>query len=945
MNYDGKNFIIVKGAKENNLKDINVVIPKNKLVVFTGLSGSGKSSLAFNTIYEEGRRRYIDSLSSYARQFLGGTKKPNVDSIEGLSPAISIEQKTTHNNPRSTVGTITEIYDYLRLLFARLGKPFCPKHNIEISAQNLKDILDSVMNHDEGSKLVILAPILTNAKGENQKLLERLKREGFLRIKVNDEFFNLDDEISLPKNKKYDLEIVVDRIVLNHDTRERVSEAIVIALEYSKGLVNVEIMGKPKETYSQLYSCIHKDFEMPKIEPKLFSFNSPYGMCQSCKGIGLILRPDLDLLIPNKTLSINQGAIEFSGFAPNKDGLDWQEFEALLNHYKIDKDLPIENMTDEALEIIKYGSTEAISYSLFSKKNTYKKFNIIEGIFTKLDRRYLDTTSDDVREYYKKRMSEVKCNICKGMRLNTYALAVQIDGININGFVSLSIDESLEKLLSFKFNDIEQKISDSILNELSNRLTFLKDVGLDYLTLNRAAETLSGGEAQRIRLATQIGSKLVGVLYVLDEPSIGLHQSDNDKLIKTLKHMVEIGNTLIVVEHDEETIMNSDYIVDIGPLAGDEGGQIIGTGTLQEIMDNKNSITGQYLSKTLQIMIPKSRRSGNGKVLEIIGAKENNLRGIDVKFPLGKLISVTGVSGSGKSTLINQILIKALQKELTNHNIKPGQFKKINGIYNIDKVVKVSQSPIGRTPRSNPATYTTVFDDIRTVFTLAELSRARGYEKGRFSFNVKGGRCEKCSGDGSIKIEMHFLPNVYVVCDYCEGKRYNLETLEVKYKNKNIADILEMSVKEALNFFVSKPKIREKLKILEEVGLGYIKLGQNATTLSGGEAQRIKLSTHLQKSATGKTVYILDEPTTGLHTYDIQNLLNILNKIVDKGDTVIVIEHNLDIIKSSDYIIDLGPGGGNKGGKVITTGTPEQIVKNKDSLTAKYLKKVMDSEK
>lgn len=944
MNSNKKNFIYIKGAKENNLKNINLIIPKDKLIVFTGLSGSGKSSLAFSTIYEEGRRRYIDSLSSYARQFLGGTKKPDVDSIEGLSPAISIEQKTTHNNPRSTVGTITEIYDYLRLLFARLGKPFCPKHNIEISSQKLKDILDSIMNNCEGSKLIILSPILSGAKGENSKLIERLKREGFLRIKVNDEFFNLDDEISLSKNKKYDLEIVIDRITLSEETRERISEAVVIALEHSKGLVNVDVMGKTKEKYSQLYSCIFKDFEMPKIEPKLFSFNSPYGMCDYCKGIGLTLRPDIDLLIPNKDLSINQGAIEFSGFSPN-EGLDWQEFSALLNFYNISKDLSINEMTEENMGIIKYGSTENISYSLSSKTNTYKKTNKIEGVFNKLDRRYLDTTSDDVREYYKKKMSEIKCHFCQGKRLNNFALAVQINGMNINDFVALSIDESIEKLIAFEFGENEKLIANPIMKELLNRLSFLKDVGLNYLNLNRTAETLSGGEAQRIRLATQIGSQLVGVLYVLDEPSIGLHQSDNEKLIKTLQHMVKIGNTLIVVEHDEETIMKAEYIVDIGPLAGEEGGEIVAQGTLEDIMNNKNSITGQYLSKEKIIEVPKSRRSGNGKVLEIIGAKENNLKNINVKFPLGKLISITGVSGSGKSTLINHVLIKALEKQLTNPNIKPGKFEKINGIYNIDKVVKVSQSPIGRTPRSNPATYTTVFDDIRNVFSLVELSRSRGYEKGRFSFNIKGGRCDKCNGDGSIKIEMHFLPNVYIVCDHCEGKRYNLETLEVKYKNKSISDVLEMSVKEALHFFISKPKIRDKLKILEEVGLGYIRLGQSATTLSGGEAQRIKLATHLQKSSTGKTIYILDEPTTGLHTYDIQNLLNILNKIVDNGDTVIVIEHNLDIIKCSDYIIDLGPSGGNKGGKVIVSGTPEQIVKNQASLTAKYLKELIKDEK
>ncbi|AAT27667.1 excinuclease ABC subunit UvrA [[Mycoplasma] mobile] len=937
---DTHNFISIKGAKENNLKNIDVVIPKNKLVVFTGLSGSGKSSLAFNTIYEEGRRRYVDSLGSYARQFLGGTKKPDVHSIDGLSPAISIEQKTTHNNPRSTVGTVTEIHDYLRLLYARIGHPFCSNHKIKITSQKLKDILNTVFSYEKDSKILILAPVISGAKGTHQVLLEKLKKD-FLRLKIDGEIYSLDEEINLDKSKKHDIEIVVDRLILNEENRSRIADGIEIALEYSKGLVNVEILGKEKKMFSQLFSCPYGDFEMPKIETKLFSFNSPYGMCEVCKGIGVSLKSDPDLLIPDKTKSILQGAIIPFQNTVETSNLDWQEFKALLDYYEISAAKPIEKMTKSELDIIYYGSKEDINYTNVSVSgNKYTRFNKIEGILTKMERRFLETTSEQLRTWYLKFMSEIQCSKCKGDRLNDYALAVQIEGLNISDFSKLSIEEGLSKILSLEISSFEKEVSTLIVNEIVNRLTFLSDVGLEYLTLNRTAETLSGGEAQRIRLATQIGSNLTGVLYVLDEPSIGLHQKDNEKLIKTLKHMVEIGNTLIVVEHDDETILEADYILDIGPKAGNEGGQIVAQGSVEDIKKSKESITGKYLSGELKIEIPTFRRSGSGEIIRVIGAKENNLKNIDVKFPIGKFIAVTGVSGSGKSTLVNEVLIKGIEF-VKGSQVHPGKHKEIKGLHNIDKIIQISQSPIGRTPRSNPATYTTVFDDIRDLFANTEDARASGFLKGRFSFNVNGGRCDKCSGDGYLKIEMHFLPDVYVVCDHCDGKRYNPETLEIKYKFKNISDVLDMTVSEAFDFFANRAKIREKLETLMDVGLGYIKLGQPATTLSGGEAQRVKLATHLLKKSTGKTLYVLDEPTTGLHSYDVSNLLEVLKRIVNKGDTVIVIEHNLDVIKSVDYIIDLGPGGGTNGGKIVATGTPEQVAEIKESFTGQYLKRML----
>ncbi|MBN0919674.1 excinuclease ABC subunit UvrA [[Mycoplasma] gypis] len=934
--------IIVKGAKENNLKNVDLEIPKNKLVVFTGLSGSGKSSLAFNTIYEEGKRRYVDSLSSYARQFLGNSKRPNVDSIEGLSPSISIEQKTTHNNPRSIVGTVTEIYDYLRLLYARIGRAYCPKHKTEIKAQKHKDIINAIFKYPEGTKLYILSPVVQGEKGTHQTLLSKLKKDGFVRVKINDDIFSLDEEIKLDKNKRWNIDIVIDRLSLKEELRNRVSEAVEIALEYSKGLINIhDVDGGNTEQFSIYHACEQGDFDMPKIEPKLFSFNSPYGMCDECKGLGLKLSTDITKIIPNPKKSIRAGGIKYFENTVETKNLEWQEFKVLLDYYEIDINIPIEKIDQEKMHYLLYGSDEEIEYTLISASgNRYNRKGYIEGIANMLERKYLETSSEEIRTWYKKFMSEVTCSSCKGSRLNKYALAVRINSLNIFEICNQDIGAIFDFINNLDLTETEKEISNLILIETKHRLEFLINVGLDYLTLNRKAETLSGGESQRIRLATQIGSNLTGILYVLDEPSIGLHQHDNRKLLNSLKKMVEIGNTLVVVEHDEETIYEADYIVDIGPQAGDEGGYIVATGSVEDIAKEPTSITGKYLSGEWKIEIPEFRRSGNGKVLKIKDAKENNLKNVSVDIPLGKLICVTGVSGSGKSTLINEILVNELGSYLTDP-LYDGKKAKLIGIGNIDKIIQITQSPIGRTPRSNPATYTSVFDDIRDIFANVEESRYRGYQKGRFSFNVPGGRCDKCQGDGVIKIEMHFLPDVYVACDHCEGKRYNNETLEIKYHGKNINDVLNMRVKEAFEFFSARKKIQDKLQTLIDVGLDYVQLGQSATTLSGGEAQRVKLATYLQKKPTGKTLYILDEPTTGLHTHDVKRLLNVLTRIVDNGDTVLVIEHNLDVIKSADHIIDLGPGGGKNGGKIIATGTPEQVAKIDNSYTGQYLKEIL----
>ena len=934
--------IIIKGAKENNLKNVDVTLPKNKFIVFTGLSGSGKSSLAFNTIYEEGRRRYVDSLSSYARQFLGGTKKPDVESIEGLSPAISIEQKTTHNNPRSIVGTVTEIYDYLRLLYARIGKPFCPTHKIEITAQKLKDIIGSVFKYPEGEKIYILSPVVTNEKGSHQVLLAKLKRDGFLRVKINGEIFELDKDINLDKNKKWTIELVIDRLVLSPDQLSRVSEAIENALEYSNGLVTIEALSKEKRTFSIQHSCEYGDFDMPKIEPKLFSFNAPAGMCPNCKGLGYLQKASFDLIAPDKNLSINEGGIKYYKNLVGTQNLEWQEFANLMDFYNIDLDTPLRDLSDEELNIIKYGSYEEIPMVRISTSgNRYEGTRFVEGILPKIERKYMETVSEEYRTYYKKYLTDTLCPECKGQRLNKYALAVKLDKLNIFELSNKSIDELLQFIENLKLTEYEQEVCSLILNELKHRLEFLINVGLNYLTLNRKAETLSGGEAQRIRLATQIGSALTGVLYVMDEPSIGLHQKDNQRLINSLRKIVDIGNTLIVVEHDEEAIREADYIVDIGPDAGEKGGKIVAYGSLEDICSAPESITGKYLSGVWQIDVPKTRRSGNGKVLTLKNATANNLKNITVGFPLGKLIVVTGVSGSGKSSLVNEELSNALNKYLNSAAYDIRDDKKLTGQINVDALISVNQSPIGRTPRSNPATYTSLFDDIREIFAMVEESKEKGFTKSRFSFNVPGGRCDKCYGDGVLRIEMHFLPDVYVVCDHCDGKRYNLETLEIKYHGKNINDVLEMTVAEAYAFFINRPKLRTKLQLLMDVGLDYIKLGQSSTTLSGGEAQRVKLATYLQKKPTGKSLYILDEPTTGLHTHDVKKLLSVLNRIVDNGDTVLVIEHNLDVIKNADFIIDLGPNGGKNGGQIVATGTPEQVAKNEISYTAEYLRKIL----
>ena len=932
--------IIVKGARENNLKNVDITLPKNKLIVMTGVSGSGKSSLAFDTIYAEGQRRYVESLSSYARQFLGGTEKPLVDSIEGLSPAISIDQKTTSKNPRSTVGTVTEIYDYLRLLFARCGVPYCPHHNIPISSQSIEEMTNKVLEHEEGSKVIIMAPVVYGEKGTHKELLDTLRKEGYVRVKINGEMFDLSDEINLDKNKKSNILVVIDRLVLKEGIRSRVFESLEVASKLSKGKVVIDFMGDKEVVYSEDFACPYCDFSLPELEPRLFSFNAPYGACPVCKGLGIKLKIDPDLIVPNKDLSLKDGAIVTLG--DDVDNIYFKRLECMCKHYKISLTKPFKKLSDDEVNLIFYGSLEPIRFHYKSRSgNITDQIDYYEGIINNLERRYMETSSTWIRDWLQNYMIEQTCSHCHGARLSDDVLAVKINGKNIYEITCMSIKELLVFFDELKLSDEKMKIAELILNEIKSRLSFLNNVGLSYLTLSRSAGTLSGGEAQRIRLATQIGSRLTGVLYVLDEPSIGLHQRDNDRLIKSLLEMRDLGNTLIVVEHDTDTMLAADYLVDVGPKAGDEGGKIVAYGTPLEVMKNENSLTGRYLSGKECIEIPKTRRKGNGKFITIKGAKENNLKNIDVKIPLGRLVLVTGVSGSGKSSLINEILVKAVSNKLYKSKEKPGKFDKILGLDNIDKLVAISQSPIGRTPRSNPATYTGVFDDIRELFTNTKEAKMLGFQKNRFSFNVKGGRCEACRGDGVKKIEMHFLPDVYVPCEVCHGSRYNQETLNIYYKGENIADVLDMRVKEALEFFDNVPKIKNKLKVLEEVGLGYIKLGQSAPTLSGGEAERVKLAKELQKKATGKTLFVLDEPTTGLHADDIKKLLAILQKIVDNKDTVVIIEHNLDVIKCADYIVDLGPEGGNLGGTVVAAGTPSEIKKVKESYTGQFLKKII----
>jgi excinuclease ABC subunit A len=940
-----KELIKVRGARENNLKNLNVDIPKNKLVVITGLSGSGKSSLAFDTVYAEGQRRYLESLSSYARQFLGGNEKPDVDSIEGLSPAISIDQKTTSHNPRSTVGTVTEIFDYLRLLYARIGKPHCVNGHGKIESQSPKKIVDRLLEHKDGTKLQILSPLATNEKGTFKNELEKLKKEGYQRVRINGDMITLDEQIELDKNKRHTIHIVVDRIIVNKDqqTRSRVFDSVEVALKQGNGTM-IALIEDEEVLFSENYSCKKCDFAVPDLEPRLFSFNSPIGACHYCKGLGFTYEVDDDMLIPDKKLTILGGGVDYFKNTVNTTSIDWQIFKSLLKFYKIPLETPISNLSNDQIDIILHGSREEIEYELISSSGSlYRKNERIEGVSELIKRRHLETSSEMAREFYSKYMSEKKCQTCNGQRLSKEALCVLINDKNIVDVTDLNIKSELEFFLSVTLTKEEQQIANLALKEIINRLSFLENVGLNYLTLSRSASTLSGGESQRIRLATQIGSQLTNVLYVLDEPSVGLHQKDNDKLISALKKMRDLGNTLIVVEHDEETMMESDYLIDIGPGAGINGGQLIAAGTPEEVMKNKKSITGKYLSGEKSIELPRKRRSGNGLTLEIKGCTGNNLKNVSATIPLGKFVAVTGVSGSGKSTLIYDTLVKVIEKSLTNPFVKSEPYKEIKGLHNIDKMIVVSQEPIGRTPRSNPATYVTVFDDIRDIFSMTPESKARGYEKGRFSFNVKGGRCERCQGDGTIRIEMHFLPDVYVKCEDCEGKRYNEETLQVKFKGKSVYDVLEMNVDQAIEFFESFANVHKKLSLMKDVGLGYIKLGAPAVNLSGGEAQRIKLAKFLQRRATGKTLFVLDEPTTGLHTDDVARLIQVLNTIVDSGETVIVIEHNLDVIKVADHVIDIGPDGGDNGGNVVATGTPEQIIsKPKLTHTSEYLKKIME---
>lgn len=935
--------IIVKGARQHNLKNIDVTIPRDKLVVITGLSGSGKSSLAFDTIYAEGQRRYVESLSSYARMFLGQTNKPDVDDIQGLSPAISIDQKTTSHNPRSTVGTVTEIYDYLRLLFARIGVPHCPVCGREISRQSVDQIVDKVLELEAGTKIQIMAPIVRGKKGTQQKELERAGKSGFVRVRADGEIYDLSEEITLEKNKKHTLEIVVDRLVVKDGIRSRLADSIETASKLTSGLITVNVLGGEDVTFSQNYACPEHGVSVEELAPRMFSFNNPFGACPKCTGLGVFLKVDPQLVIPNPELSIAQGGLKGSGWAMEGNSIAEMYFQALAEKYHFSLNTPLCELPEEIIDILLYG-TKGEELTIVRRMpfgDERKMTRPFEGVVNNLERRFRETSSAWIKDEIQGYMAEIPCDECNGQRLSKTSLAVTVGGLNIAQFCDMQVVEALDFIKTSNLSERDRFIGKAVFKEIRDRLNFLNSVGLGYLTLSRSSGTLSGGESQRIRLATQIGSSLMGVMYVLDEPSIGLHQRDNEKLLATLKRLRDVGNTVIVVEHDEDTMYAADHIIDIGPGAGIHGGEIIATGTVDDIKACEESVTGQYLSGKRYIPVPEARRKGNGKFLEVKGAAQNNLKNINVKFPLGKFICVTGVSGSGKSSLVNEIVYKKLATELNRAKMRAGAHKSIRGLEHLDKVININQSPIGRTPRSNPATYTGVFTDIRSLFASTSEAKMRGYTQSRFSFNVKGGRCEACQGDGIIKIEMHFLPDVYVPCDVCKGRRYNRETLEVRYKGKSIHDVLEMTVEEGLEFFSSIPRIQRKLQTLFDVGLGYIKIGQPATTLSGGEAQRVKLATELAKRSTGKTVYILDEPTTGLHIADVHKLIEVLNKLVDTGNTVIVIEHNLDLIKIADHIIDLGPEGGNNGGTIVAEGTPEQVAENESSFTGHYLKKIL----
>lgn len=931
--------IIIKGAREHNLKNIDLEIPRNKLIVMTGLSGSGKSSLAFDTIYADGQRRYMESLSSYARMFLGQMEKPDVDSIEGLSPAISIDQKTTSKNPRSTVGTVTEIYDYLRLLYARIGIPHCPVCGREIKQQTVDQIVDKLFELEEGTKIQLLAPIARGRKGTYVKELDNARRSGYVRVRIDGNMYDLSEEIILDKNKKHNIEIVVDRLVIKDGIKSRLTDSIETVMSLSGGMLAVDVIGGEEMLFSQSYACPEHNISIEELNPRIFSFNNPFGACPKCTGLGTFSRIDPDLIVPNKDLSIRQGAIKASGWNTLTEGsIAMMYYNGIAKKFNISLDTPFKDLPKEAADAFLYGTKDRLELQIIDSFGGGVRYSKFEGIINNLERRYKESSSEYSKSEIADCMNEINCPECKGERLKKESLSVTVGGINIIDFTKFSISEALDFINNLKLTEREMMIAERILKEIRERLGFLKSVGLEYLTLSRSSGTLSGGESQRIRLATQIGSSLMGVLYILDEPSIGLHQRDNDKLIETLKHLRDIGNTLIVVEHDDDTMLAADHIVDIGPGAGVNGGEVIFSGTVDELLKSENSVTGQYLSGKKKIPLPEKRRKGNGNYLIIKGAAENNLKKINVKIPLGELICVTGVSGSGKSSLVNEILYKHLAAKLNRAKIRAGKFKSIEGLENLDKVICIDQSPIGRTPRSNPATYTGVFTDIRELFAQTSDAKTHGYGAGRFSFNIKGGRCEACEGDGIKKIEMHFLPDIYVPCEVCKGKRYNRETLEILYKGRSIYDVLEMTVDEGVKFFENHPKILRKLKTLQEVGLGYIKIGQPATTLSGGEAQRVKLSTELSKRATGKTIYILDEPTTGLHTADVHKLIEVLQKLADTGNTVLVIEHNLNVIKVADHIIDLGPEGGTGGGTVVACGTPEEVAECSQSYTGKYLK-------